>query len=103
VVIGKEGLEALVGVLAERGRTVIGPTACDGAIVLAELTSAEQLPYGWGAELEAGYYRIRAREDGMAFAHSAGPVSCTPRISSAPTAPSTSPAPIAPRSNGGCG
>jgi ferredoxin len=75
VVIGRDGLEALVGLLTERGRTVIGPTVRDGAIVLAELTSAEQLPYGWGVELEAGLYRLRPREDGMAFAHSAGPQS----------------------------
>ncbi|RFC70705.1 4Fe-4S dicluster domain-containing protein [Streptomyces sp. AcE210] len=75
VVIGKDGLEALVELLVARGRTVIGPTARDGAIVLAELASAEQLPYGWGVEVEAGYYRLRPREDGMAFAHSAGPQS----------------------------
>jgi ferredoxin len=72
-VIDKEGLAELVRLLRERGRTVIGPTARDGAIVLAELASADELPYGWGVELEAGRYRLRPREDGMAFAHSAGP------------------------------
>lgn len=74
-VIGKEGMAALITVLAARGRTVIGPTMRDGAIVLAELTDGNELPYGWGVELEAGHYRVRPREDGAAFAHSAGPQS----------------------------
>ncbi|MEU9123263.1 4Fe-4S dicluster domain-containing protein [Streptomyces sp. NPDC048506] len=74
-VIGPEGLAALVRVLVARGRTVIGPTVRDGAIVLAELTDGDDLPYGWGVELEAGHYRVRPREDGAAFAHSAGPQS----------------------------
>ncbi|MFG3259839.1 4Fe-4S dicluster domain-containing protein [Streptomyces sp. NPDC048172] len=72
-VLGKDGLDALIRVLAEEGRTVIGPTVRDGAVVLAPLESGDQLPYGWGVELEAGRYRLRPREDGAAFAHSAGP------------------------------
>ncbi|SDZ18161.1 4Fe-4S dicluster containing protein [Saccharopolyspora shandongensis] len=74
-VIDSTGLDALISVLAGRGRTVIGPTVRDGAIVLAEISSGNELPYGWGVELEAGYYRLRAREDGAAFANSAGPQS----------------------------
>ncbi|MGD3110654.1 4Fe-4S dicluster domain-containing protein [Streptomyces sp. YGL11-2] len=74
-VIGTDGMAALIQVLAARGRTVIGPTLRDGAIVLAELTDGDELPYGWGVELEAGHYRVRPRGDGAAFAHSAGPQS----------------------------
>ncbi|MCC9306090.1 4Fe-4S dicluster domain-containing protein [Kitasatospora sp. RB6PN24] len=74
-VIDKDGMDALVAVLAARGRTVIGPTVRDGAIVLAEISGGAELPYGWGVELEAGTYRLAAREDGAAFAHSAGPQS----------------------------
>ncbi|MCZ7417732.1 MULTISPECIES: 4Fe-4S dicluster domain-containing protein [unclassified Streptomyces] len=74
-VLDRDGLEALVRVLARRGRTVVGPTVRDGAIVLDELDSAGALPWGWGVELEAGRYRLRRREDGAAFAHSAGPQS----------------------------
>ncbi len=44
VVIGKDGLDALVSVLAARGRTVIGPTVRDGAIVLAEISAATNCP-----------------------------------------------------------
>ncbi|WP_033349621.1 4Fe-4S dicluster domain-containing protein [Kitasatospora aureofaciens] len=74
-VIDKDGLATLVDLLRARGFTVVGPTVRDGAIVLAELESADQLPYGWGVELEAGHYRLREREDGAAFAHAAGPQS----------------------------
>ncbi|MEW2032816.1 4Fe-4S dicluster domain-containing protein [Streptomyces roseifaciens] len=74
-VLDLEGIGALVRELRARGRTVIGPTERDGAIVLAELESADELPYGWGVELEGGYYRVRRRIDAAAFAHSAGPQS----------------------------
>ncbi|WP_046776714.1 4Fe-4S dicluster domain-containing protein [Streptomyces yangpuensis] len=74
-VLDRSGLAALVTALRRRGRTVIGPTVRDGAIVLDELDSATALPYGWGVELEAGTYRLRRRDDGAAFAHSAGPQS----------------------------
>lgn len=75
LVMGKDGMAALVDVLIRRGFTVVGPTARDGAIVLAELRSADELPYGWGVELEAGRYRLRERPDGAAFANAAGPQS----------------------------
>ncbi|MDN3027834.1 4Fe-4S dicluster domain-containing protein [Streptomyces sp. S.PB5] len=74
-VLDRNGLDALVTALVAQGRTVIGPTVRDGAIVLAELTSADALPFGWGVELDAGRYRLVRREDGAAFAHSAGPQS----------------------------
>ncbi|MFJ5547469.1 4Fe-4S dicluster domain-containing protein [Streptomyces sp. NPDC093225] len=74
-VLDPDGLGVLVQVLKHRGRTVIGPTVRDGAIVLDELDSAAALPYGWGVELAAGRYRVRRRQDGAAFAHSAGPQS----------------------------
>ncbi|WP_225829879.1 4Fe-4S dicluster domain-containing protein [Streptomyces sp. NK08204] len=75
MVMGKDGIAALVDVLAGRGFTVVGPTVREGAIVLAELESADQLPYGQGVELEAGQYRLRERPDGAAFANAAGPQS----------------------------
>jgi sulfhydrogenase subunit beta (sulfur reductase) len=68
-------LSALFDRLHARGYTVMGPTARDGAIVIAELTSAAELPYGWGVDTEAGRYRLRARGDRAAFGHSAGPQS----------------------------
>jgi ferredoxin len=75
VVFGADALPALFAALRERGYTVVGPTVRDGAIVLAELASAAELPYGWGVDTEAGRYRLRRRPDQAAFGHSAGPQS----------------------------
>ena len=68
-------LAALHGALVGAGYRVIGPTVRDGAIILSELGSADQLPFGWGVSLEPGGYRIRRRDDTAAFGHSAGPQS----------------------------
>ncbi|MER6688994.1 4Fe-4S dicluster domain-containing protein [Streptomyces minutiscleroticus] len=74
-VLDRNGLDALVEALRAEGRTVVGPTVRDGAVVLDELTAAGQLPFGWGSEVEAGRYRLVPRADGAAFAHTAGPQS----------------------------
>ncbi|BBY20245.1 4Fe-4S dicluster domain-containing protein [Mycobacterium stomatepiae] len=68
-------LHRLVEVLIEQGYHVIGPMLRDDAIVLAELESASDLPYGWGVDVAPGRYRVRRRDDGAAFGHSAGPQS----------------------------
>src|SRR5271170_7752797 len=75
VVIDAAGLPALFEALRGRAYTVVGPTVRDGAIVVAELASAAELPFGWGVETEAGRYRLRERADTAAFGHSAGPQS----------------------------
>jgi len=69
------GLARLVEVLIERGYRVVGPTLRDNAIVLAELSSAGELPRGWGVDTAPGHYRVRPRDDDAAFGHSAGPQS----------------------------
>ncbi|HEX9031588.1 MAG TPA: 4Fe-4S dicluster domain-containing protein [Streptosporangiaceae bacterium] len=74
-VIDVADLERLHAVLSEAGYQVIGPTVRNGAIVLAELASASELPFGWGVELAPGGYRLRERADTAAFGHSAGPQS----------------------------
>ncbi|MGP4050383.1 4Fe-4S dicluster domain-containing protein [Streptomyces sp. 2A115] len=74
-VLDRNGLDALIKTLTTQGRTVVGPTVRDGAVVLAELDSADQLPFGWGTRVEAGHYRLVPREDGAAFAHTTGPQS----------------------------
>src|SRR5579864_3539785 len=68
-------LDRLHGALRDAGYRVIGPMVRDGAIILGELGSAGDLPFGWGVSLEPGGYRIRQRDDGAAFGHSAGPQS----------------------------
>jgi ferredoxin len=68
-------LSRLYAALRDAGYRVIGPTVRDEAIILGELGSADDLPFGWGVSLEPGGYRIRRRDDGAAFGHSAGPQS----------------------------
>jgi ferredoxin len=75
VELDRPGLTALVERLQAAGYQVVGPTVRDNAIVLAELTSADELPWGWGVETGPGEYRLRPRSDGAAFGHSAGPQS----------------------------
>jgi hypothetical protein len=75
VIVDANGLPALFDALRGRGYTVVGPTIRDGAIVVAELASVAELPFGWGVETEAGRYRLRERSDTAAFGHSAGPQS----------------------------
>jgi len=73
--IDAPGLDELYRVLVVAGYRVIGPAVQDGAITLRELSSAAELPFGWGVRLEPGGYRLRRRDDTAAFGHSAGPQS----------------------------
>lgn len=75
VVLDSAGLHRLVDELRGRGYHVVGPTLRDNAIVLAELDSADGLPYGWGVDVAPGSYTLRRREDRAAFGHSSGPQS----------------------------
>ncbi|TDV44131.1 4Fe-4S dicluster domain-containing protein [Actinophytocola oryzae] len=70
-----EDLDVVLRVLRDEGYTVVGPTVRGGAVVLAELGGADELPVGWGVETGPGRYRLVERTDGAAFAHSAGPLS----------------------------
>ena len=66
-------LDRLHDALTAAGYRVIGPRVSGSAIVLGELTSARELPFGWGVTLAPGGYRLRQRADNAAFGHSAGP------------------------------
>lgn len=71
-VLDRAGLDALLRALADSGRTVVGPTVRDGAVVLAEIDGAGDLPAGWTDEQEAGRYRLRRRADGALFGWAVG-------------------------------
>ncbi len=75
LLIEAAALAPLHAALTGAGYRVIGPTRQGGAIVLGELGSADELPFGWGVALEPGGYRVRPRDDTAAFGHSAGPQS----------------------------
>jgi ferredoxin len=68
-------LEPMIAALRQDGYRVVGPTVRDDAIVLAELESADALPYGLGVTLAPGGYRLRPRSDRAVFGNSAGPQS----------------------------
>jgi ferredoxin len=68
-------VDALIGVLARRGYTVIAPTVRDGAIVLDEVGSVAELPVGWSDEQEAATYRLHRNGSQSLFAYAVGPYS----------------------------
>ncbi len=68
-------LDALIALLREDGRKVIGPTVADGAIVYDEIRSAAELPHGVGDEQAPGHYRLTERTDGRTFGYVVGPTS----------------------------
>jgi len=72
-VMEPEGLSSLVEALRDAGYRVVGPTLRDGAIVLDELASADELPHGWTARHEAAAYRVERREDDAVFGWAVGP------------------------------
>ena len=59
--LARTDLGALIEALHDEGRTVIGPTVQDGAIVYDEISSAADLPIGWRDEQAPGRYRIARR------------------------------------------
>ncbi len=66
-ILDLDGLHALVDALRGLGYRVIGPTLRDGALVLAEISSPDELPRGIGDEQTAGRYRTHARDDESLF------------------------------------
>jgi NAD(P)H-flavin reductase/NAD-dependent dihydropyrimidine dehydrogenase PreA subunit len=52
-------LDRLIAVLAEGGRTVIGPVVRDGALAYEPIAAAADLPNGWTDEQAPGRYRLR--------------------------------------------
>jgi sulfhydrogenase subunit beta (sulfur reductase) len=71
--LARADLQVLFDLLQEDGRTLIGPTVADNAIVYDTLTSADQLPRGWGDEQSPSRYRLRRRGDERLFGYVVGP------------------------------
>jgi sulfhydrogenase subunit beta (sulfur reductase) len=72
-VMGLDGLSSLVAALWEAGYRVVGPTVRDGAVVLDEITSVDDLPRGIGEEQDAATYRLDRRDDDAVFGWAVGP------------------------------
>jgi ferredoxin len=68
-------LDRILDALRADGRTIIGPTVRDEAIVLDEILSAADLPTGWSAEASPGRYRVTRLHHARRFDHAVGPMS----------------------------
>ncbi|MEZ6132468.1 MAG: 4Fe-4S dicluster domain-containing protein [Planctomycetaceae bacterium] len=66
-------LQSLLDVLIADGRTVIGPTIRQQAIVYEEITSVDDLPRGWTDQQQPGSYRLERRSDDAYFGYVVGP------------------------------
>jgi sulfhydrogenase subunit beta (sulfur reductase) len=74
-VLGRADFGSLLAALGADGRTVIGPTVRDGAIVYDEIAAVEDLPIGWRDEQSPGRYRLERTDRGALFDHVVGPQS----------------------------
>ena len=74
-VIDREGVDALIQVLVDRGYEVVGPTVRGQTILYDSITSTEDLPVGLRDRQEAGTYRLEERGDGALFGYVVGPQS----------------------------
>jgi ferredoxin len=68
-----DGLAALLLQLRQDGRTVLGPTVRDGAVMVGEIATLDDLAGGWKDLQQAGRYRLQRRDDGALFGHAVGP------------------------------
>ncbi len=66
-ILDLDGLQGLLDALHGLGYRVVGPRLRDGVLVLAELSSLDELPRGIGDEQAAGRYRTHARGDEALF------------------------------------
>jgi sulfhydrogenase subunit beta (sulfur reductase) len=73
--LARANLGVLIDLLREDGRTVIGPTVQDGAVVYAEIRSVDELPAGVGDEQAPGHYGLVKHQDRRVFDYAVGPIS----------------------------
>ena len=75
VVLRRDDLDRLIGLLLQRGFAVIGPTVRDGAIVYDRIDALAELPAGWTDSQGPGNYRLERREDKALFGYASSPTS----------------------------
>ncbi|MEM9588946.1 MAG: 4Fe-4S dicluster domain-containing protein [Planctomycetota bacterium] len=69
----REELQDLLSHLQNDGFDVIGPTACDGAIVYRKLASVTELPAGWTDQQGPASYQLVSDPNGRLFDHNSSP------------------------------
>jgi sulfhydrogenase subunit beta (sulfur reductase) len=77
-VIKPDQLGNLFAAIEEKGHVIVGPIVHEGAIVLKENISADDLPAGWSDVQEPGKYRLKKRPDKTIFGYANGPNSWKP-------------------------
>lgn len=75
LVIDREGVDALISALIDRGYEVVGPTVRSQTILYDTITSTADLPIGIRDRQEAGTYRLEDRGDDALFGYVVGPQS----------------------------
>jgi ferredoxin len=73
VIIGLDGLDALVKVVLARGFRAVGPVVRDGAVTLGEIAGVADLPAGWHDSQAPGSYHLGHSGDGRLFDWAVGP------------------------------
>lgn len=66
-------LQSLLDTLIADGRTIVGPTIEQQAIVYGEISTVEDLPRGWTDDQAPGAYRLKPRKDDACFGYVVGP------------------------------
>lgn len=72
-IIQRADIDGLFELLKKSGYNIVGPTVRDNAIVYDEIGKSSDLPAGITDEQEAGYYRLKKREDKALFGYVVGP------------------------------
>ena len=72
-ILESEHFQQLLGVLGNKGYSIVGPTVRDNAIVYDTLTSVADLPIGYTDEQDGGTYRLKKRADQAWFGYNVGP------------------------------
>jgi NAD(P)H-flavin reductase len=75
VFLARQDLEMLIQALRRDGRQVIGPTIADGAVMLDEIDSVDDLPVAWGVNNAPGRTSLVKRADQRVFDQPPGPSS----------------------------
>ncbi len=73
LLLPRDRLGELFGILVKLGYRVVGPRLADGVIGYAELRSADELPAGFTDEQAPGRYRAVRRPDEKLFGYAVGP------------------------------
>jgi len=77
-VITVEGLDQLIGVLRDRGWSVLGPVVRDGVVVPGPVSGVDDLPTGVGDHQRPSSYRLRQRGDDALFGYASPATSYKP-------------------------